>query len=222
MYTEYRRSSTVYFNQMKRSRIESSLVHISNLPKQNSTIAHLYRHFSRFGIIQGIFKDHNRAIILFDKPEQAEAAIECSEPFADNRFVQIYPCSDFSNSQVYLNHYVDLKKIENISSNVYLQVQENHMNNMMQQYKEHKRIDFDRDLEKLRHSRDSLLHEASLLMEKLETISVEEKPDLKKRIFSLSSLIRENENRIKDLEEMKVLELNPNQTFECKYQIEVF
>lgn len=30
------------------------------------------------------------------------------------------------------------------------------------------------------------------------------------------------QNFVEDLEEMKVLELNPNETFECKYQIEVF
>ena len=194
---------------MKRnSSKENCVVYLSNLPKQNSSISHIYRHFCRFGVIQAIYHERDRASILFDSPSHAEAAVESSEPFADNRFVKISMHRYPENSQVFLDKAIDLSKIERIASETKTEIDQKQFDNIMKQYKEMKRNDYDRDIKRLNNSRDALMNEASSLMEKLETLQGDEKAQLKKRIFSLSALIKENEAKIRELEEMKEEHLN--------------
>ena len=188
---------------MKNSSRENCVVYLSNLPKKGSSILHIYRHFSRFGVIQAIHHERDRASILFDSQTHAEAAVESSEPFADNRFVRISMHRYPENSQVFLDKAIDLDKIEKIASDTKIEIDRKQFDNIMKQYKEMKRNDYDRDLRRLNNSRDALLSEASSLMEKLALLQGDEKAQLKKRIFSLSSMIKETESKIKELEEMK-------------------
>ena len=182
---------------------QNSVIFISNLPKQKNAIAHLYKHFSRFGKIQAILQEKDNATIVFATPSQAEAAIESSLSYADNRFVRIKMHRCPLKSPVFLENAVNLEKVQNIATDTCVQINQKQLSIIMQKYKELERNDFDRDIRRLNNNRNALLEEASAMMVRMEGLQDEEKASLKKRILALSALIKQNDAQIKELEKMK-------------------
>ena len=170
----------------------TNTIFISNIPPSQNNIPSLIRHFRRFGHIDAIWSHGSRASITFQLEESAKAAVECSEAYAQNRFININYHNNSNNGAANLALACDMDRVREQNKKVQASVEkerkatqflQNHMKSSLNGNNSF-------DLAQLQNALDSYTEEANSLFEQInDDIPPEEKSEKQKRLLELSGLI---------------------------------
>ena len=167
-------------------------IFISNIPPSQNNIPSLLRHFRKFGHIDAIWSYGSRASITFLHEESAKAAIECSEAYAQNRFININYHKDLDNGVANLALACDMDRVREQNAKVQSLLERERQATQFLQTQMKKSINGDNALTtaELQNAVDALTDEANSLFSKVVSdIPPEEKEAIQKRLLELSGLI---------------------------------
>ncbi|EAY22448.1 hypothetical protein TVAG_379270 [Trichomonas vaginalis G3] len=187
---------------------ESQVIFIDNIPHDACNIPQLCQHFSKYGRIVGISISENKtsAQIIYNTRDEAKKVVSSTEPYANNRFVNISFHSKPFSSKADLRNFSDYKRIRTETAEVCSKIDSDLTKSVLNRLTIYKiqQSDEKTQIEKLKNEIEILYKEGLQSMTKMENAEGEEHEKLYNHILEISNQLQELEQKLSKLQETQI------------------